>query len=68
MITDTSILTASGIYFDYANPTAGMINIEDIAKALSNTCRFAGHSRFYSVAEHSVHCAQLAVDMGLNDS
>jgi len=67
MIVDTSILTRSGIYFDYVKPTAHMIKIEDIAKALSNTCRFGGHSRFYSVAEHSVHCAQLAVDMELNN-
>lgn len=47
----------SGIFFDVLNPRAEDIHIEDIAHALSNLCRFGGHSsEFYSVAEHSVIC------------
>lgn len=54
------ILTLSGKKFDYINSTIDDIDIEDIAGALSNICRFAGHlSEFYSVAQHSVLCSQL---------
>jgi len=36
-------------------PTADMVQMEDIAHALSMQCRYNGHCRrFYSVAEHSV--------------
>ena len=36
------------------------IDIRDIARSLSMTCRWRGHvSRFYSVAEHSIHVAHL---------
>ncbi len=54
------IQTLSGKQFDYLNSTAADIVIEDIATALSHTCRFGGHlPEFYSVAEHSVLCSQL---------
>jgi hypothetical protein len=52
--------THTGKIVDIQNPTPDMINIEDIAHALSMICRFAGHCReFYSVAEHSVLVANL---------
>lgn len=48
------IQTRSGVAFDILNPTADMVELDDIAWSLSNICRFNGHcSRFYSVAEHS---------------
>ena len=48
------IQTYSGVKFDLLNPTSAMVNISDIAHALSNICRFTGHcSQFYSVAQHS---------------
>ena len=54
-----SITTYSGIRFWPLLPNPADIRIEDIAHALSNQCRFAGHSReFYSVAEHSVRVSQ----------
>lgn len=49
----TSIETASGTYFDLLNPQVADVKVADIAKALSNICRFGGHvSKFTSVAEH----------------
>lgn len=56
----STIATGSGRYFDYSNPTVDQIEIDCIAQALSNICRFGGHCRFYSVAEHSIHCCDLA--------
>jgi hypothetical protein len=47
--------TATGRQVYPLDPRVEDICIEDIAHALSNQCRFAGHVRhFYSVAQHSV--------------
>lgn len=49
------IQTHSGLMVDPLHLSVQDIRLEDIAHALSNLCRFTGHtSRFYSVAEHSV--------------
>lgn len=58
---DNTIATSGGVYFDFFDPQESQVNIEDIALGLSNTCRFAGQCEFYSVAEHSVHCATTAL-------
>jgi hypothetical protein len=50
-----TIITHSGLWFDFNDPQPDQICIEDIAHALAHICRYAGHSHtFYSVAEHSV--------------
>lgn len=55
----SAICTYSGVYIDVTDPKPQDINIEDIAQALSMQTRWGGHiSRFYSVAQHSVHTAE----------
>ncbi len=48
------IQTFSGKRFPLFNPSPSDIDINDIAHALANNCRFAGHTKHhYSVAQHS---------------
>jgi len=59
LYTPDCIRTFTGIYMNVFEPTLEMICIEDIAHALSCQPRFAGHlPQFYSVAQHSLMCAQ----------
>lgn len=47
--------TYTGVQFWPMDPRYWEIRTEDIAHALANQCRFAGHCKqFYSVAQHSV--------------
>lgn len=51
----TCVLTNTGKMFNFKAPNLHKYDINEIAHALSNLCRFTGHtSRFYSVAQHSV--------------
>lgn len=54
------ILTYCGVKFYPLDPRAEDVRVEDIAHALSNICRFTGHTtQFYSVAEHCVRASRL---------
>ena len=53
-----NMITYTGIKFDPINPNIELINIKDIAHALSLICRANGHIKhFYSIAQHSINCA-----------
>lgn len=57
------IVTNSGKRFYYENIVPESIDINDIAHALSNICRYGGHiKKFYSVAQHSVIVSKLVPD------
>lgn len=57
------IRTITGKDFNVFEPNPDLIDIEDIAHALSNQCRWGGHlPKFYSVAQHSLNCAHRATE------
>jgi hypothetical protein len=57
--------THTGRLFDYADPRPDQIDIDDIAHALSLTCRFGGHTGvFYSVAQHALLVRHLVIEAG----
>jgi hypothetical protein len=56
---------ASGEWFFPNDPDPDKITIPLIARALSNLCRYTGHTAgFYSVAQHSWHVSQLLARNG----
>jgi hypothetical protein len=53
--TESCIAIGGGVFFDLLRPHEMTFDIEVIANALSNICRYTGHvDRYYSVAEHCV--------------
>ncbi|MAX82393.1 MAG: hypothetical protein CL843_19720 [Crocinitomicaceae bacterium] len=59
-MSNTKIRTASGALVDLMNPQPADICFRDIAHALSQICRFTGHTIFfYSVGQHSLHMVEI---------
>lgn len=57
----SEILTYTRKMFDPLHPDAQLIDITDIAHALSMLCRANGHFKsFYSVGQHSINCMKEA--------
>src|SRR5690349_20928717 len=64
----TTIETFTGVFFDYANPRAEDIRLEDIAQGLSMSCRFNGQiTGFYSIAEHALLVRDIVCAHGRRD-
>ena len=67
------ITTFTGKVVFFEDPDPESIDIRDIAHALSQQCRFAGHTRrFLSVAEHSIlvslQCGEYALEGLFHDA
>lgn len=61
----SEIKTNSGVMFDPIRPQQKLIDIADIAHALSMLCRANGHFPvFYSVGQHSINCMKEAQARG----
>lgn len=61
----SEIMTCSKKMFDPVHPNGELIDISDIAHALSMLCRANGHFKtFYSVGQHSINCAREAIARG----
>jgi uncharacterized protein len=57
-LTKAWIITYTGKKFYQLAPTPAMVDIKDIAHALSNLGRWTGHTRYhYSVAQHSYYAS-----------
>ena len=63
-----TMTTFTGKRFDPIRITPDDICLEDIAHALSLSCRGGGHLKyFYSVAQHSLNCAAEARARGWSE-
>lgn len=61
----SKIMTCSHKMFDPLHPDVALIDIEDIAHALSMLCRANGHFKtFHSVGQHCINCAKEAAARG----
>ena len=64
----SEIMTYTKKMFDPLHPNIELIDIEDIAHALSMLCRANGHFKsFYSVAQHSINCMKEAKTRGYSE-
>lgn len=77
-VEDGWVETLTGTKFYFLSPTTDMIHVEDIAGALSQQCRYNGHTakhygalwprrRFLSVAEHCVKMYQRCLELNPGD-
>ena len=61
----SQIMTQSKKMFDPVHPDVQLIDVADIAHALSMLCRANGHFQsFYSVGQHCINCAREAEARG----